>query len=246
MKLAPVILVAAAVIASSVEVVQASTKYVWVPTEACESPVKLCYEGARDDVIHISRSDPMNPCYKNAKVVQGSCNDFGYSHHISKDELFQNIDVYGQEGNKQLAENHMQSRNSGVNNVFDHLENVGTYSGVCWRQFTERVKGIHMYPCNNVTEDDQLGICYPKCATGGEGVGPICLEPCGGIYPISVGALCCQTQATCNKMLQDIGVKLAYDLGKVAMDHASTAALLEDLRKLAMDARGLILPECKV
>ncbi|GBG25998.1 Hypothetical Protein FCC1311_022182 [Hondaea fermentalgiana] len=241
MKLSVALLVVAGLAAGS----EASETFVWVPTEACDSPVKLCYEGPEDEVRRVAQVDPMNPCRKSSEVFRGNCLDQGYERHLGNDPIFDKLDLYIKFGNE-LAFNEVEARSTVVGHALDSLESLGSYKGVCWRTLHERVKGMHAAPCDATTEDDQLGICYPKCATGGEGVGPICLGGCGGSHPIAVGAICCDTQDSCNRMIQDLGVKLAYDIGKVAMDHASTAALLEDLRKLAIDARGLVLPECKM
>lgn len=262
--------VATALAAAAAVSADAAGTYVWAPTAACASPVLICYEGSEADIKKTAEVDPFNPCKNNADVAPGTCTALGFKHYVGKDPVFKSIDLYAkanvdgstvEAAREFVKKTHLRihpqrsASESGDeptgSNAMDYvLSSLGAgagasdFEGVCWRPFHERFEGMHVGDCA-ADEEEQLGVCYKKCSADGEGFGPVCLGVCGGQYPVATGALCCETQEACNTMVKELGVKLAYDIGKIALDHDDAAKLMEDFQKLMMDAKGLMLPQCK-
>lgn len=75
------------------------------------------------------------------------------------------------------------------------------------------------------------GLCYPKCSSGYERVGPVCWQKCPASQPVECGMLCGATSAACDEAikkmesepLQTAGSALARDPAGVATGTVNTA-----------------------
>jgi len=242
MKMLAVALVVVAV------VVAAEGTYVWVPTEDCSSPVKLCYEGAQEDINEIAQKDPINPCQKDTKVEEGSCVDYGYTKHIGTDPFFKKIEVY-------IKVSYWDTR-SQLRGQVEMLQEVvlqddsqqpqgnqRDFEGICYRGITPRIKGVHLSPCEE-DEDEMLGLCFPKCSHGADGAGPICFDACPADVPEKMGAFCCKDDDKCNSIMETIGDKIADDVSDIIADVGDFERMVEDIKKLVEDTSDIVMASC--
>ncbi len=79
---------------------------------------------------------------------------------------------------------------------FRGVDTLGMGSMTC--NSGEVKRGARCYPsgadCGN--EDEDAGLCYPKCAAGFSGAGPVCWQQCDPSW-VSCGAGCGRTATTC-------------------------------------------------
>lgn len=55
-----------------------------------------------------------------------------------------------------------------------------------------------------ITEEQQGGLCYPKCNSGFNGEGPVCYKQCLGNLKQDCGAFCAINQAECQTKLEQL------------------------------------------
>ena len=203
---------------------KAPKAFAWVPAGTCSAPVKLCYEGSnKENLLLVAKVDVINPCQRASNVVSGSCASHGYPRRLGQDPVFRNLTLYLPPKPKPVA------------------ALAGVERGVCLKRVSARGVGEVERECT-ADEERQLGICYPRCAAGEDGVGPLCWAGCA-TPSRSTGPLCCETTEDCTRLLEE-AAKLAYDVTKAVVDRESPAELIDDLKTLIADAKGLALPEC--
>jgi len=52
-------------------------------------------------------------------------------------------------------------------------------------------------------QDFKGGLCYPECAAGSDGVGPVCWSGCPSDFPVNCGAACGVDEAACAVAILD-------------------------------------------
>lgn len=72
--------------------------HAWVPGKDCKAPLKVCYEGYKDDVLQASKKDPFNLCkFGSHAKIKGTCASFGFEAHfpgIAKDPIFRKLTLW--------------------------------------------------------------------------------------------------------------------------------------------------------
>mmetsp|Transcript_17554 Transcript_17554/g.28415 ORF Transcript_17554/g.28415 Transcript_17554/m.28415 type:complete len:241 (-) Transcript_17554:40-762(-) len=217
---------------------------IWVPKD-CPSKVLLCYEGDEKYLQHIAKVDIFNPCKEHAEVREGDCRREGYK-HCTKDPIFDKAKVC-MSLNKNpggLIDNVMLVNPSSSFQASDeNLEpQVVDSDDVCWKK--AHYRGVGKFT-KNCTGEVSMGLCYPKCAQGEEGIGPMCLANCKDEYSASLGVLCCKTEEDCKGEVKEASEKLILDFGKIVMDRNNIPKLIGDLRKLYEDTQSLDFDECQ-
>ncbi|KAG2485882.1 hypothetical protein HYH03_015465 [Edaphochlamys debaryana] len=88
----------------------------------------------------------------------------------------------------------------------------------CAKQSYGRTAGVPMICSSDLQQD--AGLCYPKCNTGYDGIGPVCWQSASGgcptAYPNSCGLFCTKSSETCTQVEKDIGLKTGYLAGSYA------------------------------
>jgi len=232
---------AAAVLGSAQGALRAADlgSFALVPSDDCDAIAKLCYEAADQTLLEqVRENDLFNLCKEDSTVVQGSCEDQGYGKFLAKDPFFTEVKIYAKLPSPGAV------RLNSMQKLLKTLS-VGTIQGVCWKPSHSRGMGHFAQECAT-DEEREMGMCFAKCPSGEEGMGPICWGACSADYPVSAGAFCCSDEATCESLAFHEGYKIALDIGKAALDYerGNTVGLLADLKKLYEDARELELPQC--
>jgi F5/8 type C domain len=82
------------------------------------------------------------------------------------------------------------------------------------------------------------GLCYPSCASGYKGVGPVCWGECKGDYPVACGAGCAKSSDACaTAVIKQVTapVEAAANIASLVLTMGGSAAARVPL-KLAMQA----------
>jgi hypothetical protein len=66
--------------------------YAWVPSGG--SNCFLCYEGEETPLKRTAKFDPINPCRSFAKVMKGTCKQYGWRKYISRDPIFRELTLW--------------------------------------------------------------------------------------------------------------------------------------------------------
>jgi len=122
----------------------------------------------------------------------------------------------------------------------------------CWKDSEPRGRGhVPDQESKECPENQEksMGLCYPKCGPKRIGWGPLCLDDCQAtVFKSNAAFFCCDSDETCEELMQNAATKLPRALVRFAIDlaaHPSDARrLAHDFREFLADAMQLRLPLC--
>ena len=96
----------------------------------------------------------------------------------------------------------------------------GKFLGSCAKKtfVTWPVKGGCANPA---TQENDAGLCYPKCRRGYAGVGPVCWATCPDSMPVNCGASCAKDKSSCSLTLTDQVLAPVMAAGNAALTVAT-------------------------
>jgi hypothetical protein len=74
---------------------------------------------------------------------------------------------------------------------------------------------------NPKTQENDAGLCYPKCRRGYKGVGPVCWAQCPSHMPVNCGASCAKDKSSCTLTVTDQVMAPVMAAGNAALTVAT-------------------------
>jgi len=75
--------------------------------------------------------------------------------------------------------------------------------------------------CEGADMENDAGLCYPRCNSGYDGIGPVCWGTCPATHPVDCGASCARTVAACAEAVTDQVISVVDVAANVAITVAT-------------------------
>lgn len=99
--------------------------------------------------------------------------------------------------------------------------------------------GVGTIPGCGSGQDSDAGLCYPQCASGFNGIGPVCWGSCPSDKPYQCGAACAVSQAACQQAVGDMVLNtsaVAINILSFAFGGEAATSAIKEAAKAGEDA----------